>query len=323
MVNRKGVLLGSLVLVVTMLLPGFVLSAFGLTEAAGIAALVGVCVLLASLLADRRVAVLLVPPLAVAGWLACLVSDRPWLAALVMACCAGAAGLTARWGMASAVSMAPITVGFVLADPPALRADNPALTTGVIMLATGLLTAAAGWLMARHLPSPSLQSASAPRAEAYAALLALLTGVAAWIVVTFHWSHAGAWLIMTILVVVQPYLQDSWTRTLNRLAGTVLGFVLAIACMPLGQWPPFAYVVGAVAMFLALAAKVQHRAYWIYATFLTLAIVMLEGTGTSIEDTARERLVATLVGAAMALIATAILAPIYRRSATQRGLDRW
>ena len=136
-------------------------------------------------------------------------------------------------------------------------------------------------------------------------------------------GHAGAWLLMTYFVVIQPYLQDGWRKALERAIGTVFGFVIA---MGLGlvievEWLLLALGVGG--LVLGIWVRIKNAPYWAYTAALTVGIVLAEGASNSVVSTGEQRLWATVVGTGASLAAMAVLVPIYRRSAQRVGIDHY
>ena len=305
-------------------IPGLVFTVVGRSGASTIWTLGSMTGLLAVLYAGPRIALATAGAMSLASAIACLVWDQPWLALVLMAACAGATGLMARRGLSTALVMAPITVGFMVAEPPRLLSLAP---FGSALLTAGVMLLAAGWgvlvgaILGRkvHLPVPG--PASHSRALAFAITIGAMAGIAAWFVSDLGLAHGGAWLLMTILVVMQPYLKDTWTKTLQRAGGTVVGFCLALALARLVPWQGVLYVVGALFIVAALVLRSNPaRPYWQYVALLTPAIVLLEGASTSVVQTDVTRLTFTLVGAGAALVVTALQLPFYRRSAAGLGV---
>lgn len=321
----KAIVGGVIILVLATLLPGLVMSAIGWSAATGVAILGVMSSFIASVMSSWRVGLGLALPLAIASALAASVTHNPWLAALVMLVVAGSRGLLAMRGLHVALTTAVIAVGFVVAQPPASATSLPdSLFVGIVMLAFALYGAGIVALLSRRLPSlkptPALV---APRAELFAVTSGILMAVATWFVIRLDLGHTGAWMLLTIVVVLQPYVQDGFHKALQRAGGTILGFAGAMIVGYLIHWTPLLYMLGMVAMGAALIMMMTKRPYWVYAAYLTAAIVLLEGASTSIEDTAEQRLAATLVGAAAALAVTLALQPWAKRVATKRGLTHY
>ena len=311
--------LGTVALVGLSLVPGLVLSLTQHREVAAVSAMASVACLLAGVFAGWRIAAVTAIALGAASGLACVVTSSAAPAALLMVCCAVAVGLSAHWGLSGGLITAPIMVGFILAEPP----EATAALVAVVMGISGLFSALVCWLVRHRLPNLPRHQTSLSRAAAYAAVLGVLIATATVLVVEMQYGHPGAWIILTVFVVVQPYLQDGWTKAIQRAAGTVVGFIIAVVIGAIITAPPLLYVVGTVCLLAAVGAYAQGRAYWVYAAPLTIAIVLLEGAATSVQETAGERLVATLIGVVISVCAMALLQPIYRRTALAHGVEHY
>lgn len=152
------------------------------------------------------------------------------------------------------------------------------------------------------------------RARGYALILSLTTVITTAIAVVWQWGHAGGWLIMTPLIVLQPYLHDALAKSIRRALGTTVGFAIAFS---LAIFVPERWAIYAIALGFAIAAIVAMERRWdysIYAVFLTVTIVLWEGSSTSITHTDLARLVATLAGIGLALCIMVAALPFYRRA---------
>lgn len=284
------------------------------------AILTSFAVLVACVMGSPRFGVLITGPLVVAAGLAVLWADIPVLAALVMAGTAFARGYLSRWGLQNAATSAAIAIAFLVAEPPATSGSwsmSPALGTAVAVLGTAAWALLLLWLVRKHLPSLPRHPVGQRRAIWFAVFTAALTGLAAWFVSSRQLEHAGGWFIMTILIVMQPFAKDSFTRSLERGAGTALGFVLAFGIGVLidgdSHQAQVAVAIGLLALLAAMYLIITGKRYWIYATALTMAVVLLEGASTSIVQTDVVRLSATLAGVAVVLVIIAVLQPIGTR----------
>ena len=148
---------------------------------------------------------------------------------------------------------------------------------------------------------------------AFSLVLALLVGAATWAVVALDLGHTGGWIILTIVVVFQPSLGAGFTKAAHRAAGTVLGFLIAILVGLLVHSGPLLSLAGTVFLMAAFMLMLQGSPYWLYATVLTPAIVLLESAGSTVDKVAEERLGATLIGVAVTLIVMLALTPFANR----------
>jgi uncharacterized membrane protein YccC len=161
------------------------------------------------------------------------------------------------------------------------------------------------------------------RAIAFAMVLALMVGIATWFVVRFDLGEAGAWIILTIVVVLQPYLKDGMRRALERSGGTLLGFAVAVAFGLLTTSTAALAVLGAACMVTAVAVMLLGRPYWMFATFLTAAIILFVGSDGSVLHTAEVRLGATLIAVLATMAVIVAFTPVAKRMADRAGLDRY
>ena len=312
----------ALVLVVA-LVPGLVLAALGYSDGATLVALGALTGLLACLMAGWRIALLAVVGLACATAVAIPVAGTPWAAATVVAAASAAVALTSQRGISAGLILAPITLAFTASDPPldALGEPERAVVAAAGTLGAGLFAVAVTHLL--HARLPEGDHASRSRAVTYAAMVSVLVWIATWIVQLNDLGHAGAWAVMTILLVVQPYLQDGSHIAVQRALGTVVGFAIALCFVLVSGVPILVYAAGGLFAYLALVFKLSGRPYWQFAAMLTPAVVLFEGAAGSLTTVAWERLVATLLAVLASLAAMLLVRPLYLAHAQRRGLDRW
>ncbi len=265
---------------------------------------------------DLRLAVTLSVLAGVAGIALALLNPYPLAGAVVFGLLTGACALSAKRGLHSAVLMVPVFLSFVLAAPPdvpGMSALPAALLTGVVLLLGGLwATASARVLLGRPRREPEGQPLSTRATIAYAVLMAVVVGIAAWGVLTFAKDHQGAWLLLTLIIVLQPSLNDTFAKSLQRLGGTLLGGVLALALILVGVDSTLALIIGGIVLFAAFAVRyVLKRPYWEYVTVLTPAAILLNTPGldamTVAEDRVAYTVIATVVGLVLALLIKAVL----------------
>lgn len=253
------------------------------------------------------------------GALAVPGSQSPVLGVLLMLMCAAGLGVAARAGASSYVTMAPITLSFVVSEPLGVTS----LAAGLTLSASAAFGAVLGAGIRRKIPNTPLTPLSVQRSAAYAGMLAVLSGVGVWFVVSRNIGHTGAWFLMTLFLVIQPYLQDAWQKSRQRALGTVLGFgvALVIGLVLHVQWALF--TLGMLSMMIAIWVMIKHIPYWKYTIFITVGVVLTQGAGTSVIRLGELRVLATVLGVVVSLAAVALLQPIYRRLAESAGLERY
>ncbi len=178
---------------------------------------------------------------------------------------------------------------------------------GAVVAAGGLWTSFVGWLARRELPSVALHPVSGDVARYFALALAALVGLATF--VAMHWATSpnAWWLVLTLFVVIQPYYAASLQRSAYRVLGTVLGAALAaVVAESLAGMPVLVSVATLLVTAGAIWAKLS-RPYWVYATFLTPAVILPTSDET---DTALfadlERVVFTVGAAVVAVVVLTI-----------------
>jgi uncharacterized membrane protein YccC len=112
-------------------------------------------------------------------------------------------------------------------------------------------------------------------------------------------GHA-AWVTVTAIVVLQPYLGAAWQRAGERIVGTVLGCALAEAVM-LGVRSSFATSLLMIPL-VGLAMAVRTRNYRLFTFFLTPVFVLLARHAQHDWRISLERVVDATIGGGIALV---------------------
>jgi uncharacterized membrane protein YccC len=137
--------------------------------------------------------------------------------------------------------------------------------------------------------------------------MAIVTGVTMGIVVATGIGHTGAWILLTIVIVSQPRIHDTYQKALQRALGTALGFGIALAIALLVSNKTLLLVAGVLFLTLAVYVKLDARSkYWQFTAFLTPGIVLVEGSSGNVRALDIDRLWASFLGIAIALALLAI-----------------
>jgi len=122
----------------------------------------------------------------------------------------------------------------------------------------------------------------------------------------------GYWVSLTVVLVLKPDFAATVGRGISRIAGTLLGAVVASVVAAAFRPQPQTYLVFAV-LFAGLGFAVFDTNYAIYTITITAYVVFLLAFGGLPEHAALEaRIEATLVGGALALAAY-VLWPTWER----------
>jgi uncharacterized membrane protein YccC len=136
----------------------------------------------------------------------------------------------------------------------------------------------------------------------HALRLAVVTGLTAVLARALGLAH-GYWAVLTALLVLRPDYGSTLYRGVQRAGGTVLGAGVGLAIVLVGRLGPAALVAGvALCMFAAFALLTVN--YLFFSVFLTAFVVVeLDLLGLPADQTAPDRLIATALGTALALLA--------------------
>ena len=147
------------------------------------------------------------------------------------------------------------------------------------------------------------------------ALRVAVAGAAA-VALTEHFHVArGYWMTLTVIIILQPYTSATFQRGLQRVAGTLLGgIVAAVLILTIHN-----SVVMLALVFLGAAVTVAFLRvnYALYSLFLTPTFILLAELNAIDRHLVAIRIGNTLIGALIAYAAAWLLWP-----ASERGLAR-
>jgi len=150
-----------------------------------------------------------------------------------------------------------------------------------------------------------------PALVRYTARITVLAVASVWAMKTLELRH-GYWVLLTLMVVLQPDYGSTRTKAVQRLMGTLAGSVLASCVLWLHL--PFPALMAATAASAFLFGFFLRRNYWVSVIFITLFVVMLtESLGPVTLEITLERFSDTLAGGFLALIAALLFWPVWER----------
>ena len=140
----------------------------------------------------------------------------------------------------------------------------------------------------------------------FAVRVGLVVAAAVWLAEALELSH-GHWVTITALVVLQPYTGLTTLRALQRGLGTILGAVLTAGLGALFHGP--ATILLLCFVFTGTAVAVMPISYAAFSVFVTPAFVLLAEVSTGDWELAGVRVLNTLLGGALALLAARLVWP--------------
>ncbi|MGN7778173.1 FUSC family protein [Mycolicibacterium sp. 22603] len=127
---------------------------------------------------------------------------------------------------------------------------------------------------------------------------ATVIGVAVW---RFAGVPHGAWIALTVLMVLRPETAHTYTRCVWRIVGTAAGVALGAILLAISGPSPISSTVLAV-LLIALAYASAEVSYLAVNTAIAAALVLLLNTGGTGDAAAvADRLLAVLIGGALAV----------------------
>lgn len=257
--------------------------------------------------AGPRVGAAFVLGFAVIGTAATAVSSSPILAGLLVAGCAYAIAMFALQGLSTAMLQIAIFVPYFIHDAPAppdggTRDLRYFLATALVIVLAGLWGCLLTWLVRRKHPLPERPKAPSRHDAVLAgSIVAVVTGLITFVALSRLASTEWVWMLLTIFILTKPTPGLNWIRVRQRILGTVVGVAIAAVIGLFGLPEPVLVLMGVIAMTTALTLQLKGQPYWIYASFLTPAVILLDSAANDTGDLAFQRLIYTLIGAAVAV----------------------
>lgn len=242
----------------------------------------------------------------------------PAIGTMIMVTFGGICGLAAYRGVEAPFVMMAIFTGITMVTPTPLTLEQVengvTVTPHYILVLAGLAVVAAiwgiavGWLLLK-LPRAPRVPVQRELAMTYGATLALLGGTAAAVALTWFPNSSAGWLILTIYVIVIPrtagnaLAHDMRIKAIHRVAGTIVGVLVATAIASVIDKPLVLIVLGIICLATAMELRVVGQPYWQFVIFLTPGIVFLTGYGMNADRFGFMRLTCTIIGVLLALAA--------------------
>lgn len=148
---------------------------------------------------------------------------------------------------------------------------------------------------------------------------ALCLGIATAVTVAVHDPQHSFWLPMTVSVILRPEYASIMVRTINRVAGTIIGAVAAAAVISL--WPSGIVVAVAASLGLGFAALMAPKLYGLSVVGVTVSALLSASVAGPDLVAPQIRLLDTVAGAAIAVVFGYLLWPGARRLPQQAQLD--
>ena len=145
--------------------------------------------------------------------------------------------------------MVPVFAAAVIAQPPKVATGalpNALLTSGIAM-GSLILAAVLTMILVKEPRQKEITVYPLKVNVMYAVNLGLLLAAAGYFSSIYRHEQLGVWLTLTIVIIlIYPYAGQSTSRAIQRAAGTILGFLIAIGVGASGL-PDFLFYAAAFA----------------------------------------------------------------------------
>lgn len=300
---------------IILLIPGILIATFLVGGAASVFLFGAMPVAMAYFGGARDQSLAVIAFMTTAGVLARAFDGAPIPSALLVGLVALIIGLAARRGLSSPILGVGIVLGFLVMSPPDLTnkdsnlftSVNPVMATAILLALGGFWALVVGKVVHKNAPIvPKNEIRDIFVVVPYALALALSTGIATYFLLTGSAGSLGAWLILTIFVIMKPRVDATMSHTRDRILGTFAGSaiaIIAIAILHIFDSQQGLIQITAALLFVGIAmAYFVPGPYWVYVMFLTPGVILLDSNAVSDQDNvALTRVVFTLMGTAVAL----------------------
>ena len=242
----------------------------------------------------------------VLGTAAVAVSGSPVLAGILVAAAGFGIALCAAYGLAGTMLIAAMFVPYLIHHPPSPigggeRGASYFLAVAGVLLVAGLWGCLLGWFVTRHKAPTVAVRARMRDAVLAGSLVGAVAGVITFVAVSRLASTQWVWLLLTLFVLTKPAPDLNWPKTKSRVFGTLIGVISASLISLLALPHAFYTTLGIVALTFAMTFKLLKKPYWIYASFMTPAVIFFDSTSGDTPELALQRMIFTVVGAVVAI----------------------
>lgn len=215
-----------------------------------------------------------------------------------------------RYGLTASGGMVVTLAALLLITPVSTPVDVVGAWAGPVFVAL-VVGATTAWIAAvlsvalrgQTLPRPELPTPTVP----YSVLLAVLAGgftlVSLWV---FPDSNAW-WTVLTVAIILQPTRDRLWSKLGARVLGTLIGGAVAAGLAVILPTTIAPVALGLVALAANVVLTVRGAAYWTSATAVTVTVVMLTFDRDDLLQGDLERVLFTLLAAAVTAAAVVLL----------------
>jgi hypothetical protein len=271
---------------------------------------------------EPRFALMSIPVAVVLNALAVLVFGHPLATTLLMVGIAVMVGLSAMWGLHAVAAFAAIQPAIVVVagyHAVSFGGTTPgpmgqALISAGVVVIGGVWAVLIGWTLLRDESSGPPARVPSRIVVFYTGALVLMLGVASYIASTWFLKTTAGWVLLTILLVTRPTYDESRQMIRERGLGTAVGGLAAAVVAVIVSNSTALVAIGTLSMVVAAVLQLQHARYAYFAVFVTAAIVLVDAQRSNVFEIDVQRVVYSLIGVALVVVAVATAESVFGRS---------
>lgn len=271
-------------------------------------------------------AVALVVAYAVGCCAVVFVHGDPLSASLVMGVSCYVAATTARRGIQSPVLLVPATMAIVLVRPPDLPAPFAsnaylAILVGGVLV-TGVWAALVVHIFTRRLPKAEANPVDIAHVWRYAITMGVIVTVTTYIVVKYYDETYAGWLIIAMIVVLQPTSHETLKMAFQRSLGTVGGALVAVVIAELSGSSTLELSLGMLVFAVGLTVRLDVPV-WQFVGLVTIAVVLFNSASTDPRTVSLDRVGYTVIGALIVVAIATVYSMLGRVMFPEQTENPW
>jgi Fusaric acid resistance protein-like len=238
-------------------------------------------------------------------FLAVFASDSPWFSAVLMLGVGLAYGLGHKTGISTLNFMFPVIVAAIIGTPPTLSSEVAlsATLTALVALGSMLISGLLVLLVMRTPQKNNPPELSRKVLAVFTFNVTVLFAIIGYVASEYHSQVPGMWLAITVVMIMRPYIDSSFKRGVERAAGTLLGFFLALGVATAIPESLLYVFVGLLFIERAVLIKIRpSNTYWEFVMFLTPGIILLSAPPNLVTEYSDWRLSSTVLACLACLV---------------------
>jgi hypothetical protein len=238
-------------------------------------------------------------------FLAVFASDSPWFSAVLMLGVGLAYGLGHKTGISTLNFMFPVIVAAIIGTPPTLSSEVTlnATLTALVALGSMLISGLLVLLVMRTPQKKNPPELSRKVIAVFTFNVTVLFAIIGYVASEYHSQVPGMWLAITVVMIMRPYIDSSFKRGVERAAGTLLGFFLALGVATAIPESLLYVFVGLLFIERAVLIKIRpSNTYWEFVMFLTPGIILLSAPPNLVTEYSDWRLSSTVFASLACLV---------------------